>query len=111
MVRADPPDRFRKPVENFGALVFLPNLRLVERETGLLPNRRRKLPELVERVNEPNQLASFKLFRHATYYVPKPACGAHTRAVTRTVAVPKSTSELSSQPPNAVIHSTAMSGG
>ena len=42
--------------------MLLPDLRLVQRETELLPNRRRKARQPIKRVDKPNQLT--RVFRH-----------------------------------------------
>ena len=65
------PNRFGKTAQHLRAFVLLADLRLIERETEPLPNRRRKISEPVKRINEPNQLASLGFFRHSTHCMPK----------------------------------------
>jgi uncharacterized protein len=71
IIGANLPNGFGKTAEHLRAFVLLADLRLVERETELLANRRRKLSEPVKRIHEPNQLASLRLFRHSTHCMPK----------------------------------------
>ena len=66
------PDRFPEAVQHLRAFMLLPDLRLVECETELLPNRRREARQPIKRVNKPNQLARlFRLFRHCINCMPK----------------------------------------
>jgi hypothetical protein len=62
IVGADLPNGFRKTVQRLRALMFLSDLRLVQRETELLTNHRRKARQSIERIDKPNKLA--RLFRH-----------------------------------------------
>ena len=49
----------------------LPDLSLVQRETQLLSNWRRKIRKPVERVPKPDQLAWLGLFWHSIHHMPK----------------------------------------
>ena len=66
------PDRFRKAVQHLRAFMLLPDLRLIERETELLSNRRWEARHPIKRVDKPNQFAQlFRLLGHHVYYMPK----------------------------------------
>jgi hypothetical protein len=65
------PNRLGKAVQHFRALCFC-DLRLVQGETELLPNRGRKARQPIKRVDKPNQLTRlFRLLRHWIHYMPK----------------------------------------
>src|SRR5579871_920549 len=67
IVRTHLPDCFPKAVQDLRALMLLPDLRLVQRETEPLPNRGGKVRQPVERVDKPNQLT--RLFRLLSHYI------------------------------------------
>ena len=59
------PNRLGKALQDLRAIMFLPDLRLVERETQLLSNRRREVRQPIKRVDKPDQLARvFRLLSH-----------------------------------------------
>jgi len=92
MVCAHLPNGFRKTVQHHRALMPLADLRLVQRETELLTNHRRKAHQPNERVDKPNQLA--RLFRHYGHNPLYATSGIKwsSKTVARTVAVQKVTS-------------------
>jgi hypothetical protein len=66
------PNRRGKAVQHLRAFMLLPDLRLIQRETELLPNRGQKARQTIERVDKPNQLTRlFRFFRHYTHYMPE----------------------------------------
>jgi len=72
IVRAYLPNRLGEAVQHLRAFMLLPNLRLVERETQLLSNRRWEVRQPIKRVDKPNQLSRlFRLLSHYIYYMPK----------------------------------------
>ena len=72
IVRTHLPNRFCEAVQHLRSFMLLPDLRLVQGETELLPNRGRKARHPIKRVDKPNQLTRvFRLFRHYIHCMPK----------------------------------------
>jgi len=76
-------------VQHLRALMPLTDLRLVQRETELLTNHRRKARQPNERVNKPNQLARlFRRYGHNLWYA-RSGIKWSSKTLARTVALPK----------------------